>query len=73
MSLALVIGATGRPGGATVTGVPTRLVPLPIEERLFEWFAESGHQADPARLRADFPGLLTFRDWRGGRARRAIA
>ncbi|MFF4415733.1 NmrA/HSCARG family protein [Streptosporangium sp. NPDC001559] len=52
-----------------VTGVPTRLVPLPIEERLFEWFAESGYQADLAKLRKDFPGLLTFQDWLSGQVR----
>ncbi|GAA3465554.1 NmrA/HSCARG family protein [Nonomuraea roseola] len=52
-----------------VTGVPTRLLPLPIEERLFEWFAESGYQADLAELRDHFPGLLTFQDWLGGQVR----
>jgi uncharacterized protein YbjT (DUF2867 family) len=46
-----------------VTGVPTRFVPLPIEERMFEWFAESGYQADLADLHDHFPGLLTFEDW----------
>lgn len=48
-----------------VTGVPTRLEPLPIEERLFEWFADSGYQADLVKLREDFAGLLTFQDWLG--------
>ncbi|MBA8957556.1 uncharacterized protein YbjT (DUF2867 family) [Actinomadura namibiensis] len=43
-----------------VTGVPTRLVPLPIEERMFEWFAEDGYRADLGALRGRFPGLLTF-------------
>ncbi|WP_017596035.1 NmrA/HSCARG family protein [Nocardiopsis potens] len=43
-----------------VTGVPTRLVPLPIEERMFEWFAEDGYRADLPALRERFPGLLTF-------------
>ncbi|WP_268959548.1 NmrA family NAD(P)-binding protein [Nonomuraea antri] len=52
-----------------VTGVPTRLVPLPVEERLFEWFAESGYQADLAGLRERFPGLLTFHDWLAQRVR----
>ncbi|MDF5756883.1 NmrA/HSCARG family protein [Spongiactinospora sp. TRM90649] len=52
-----------------VTGVPTRLVPLPLKERLFEWFAESGYHADLAKLRKDFPGLLTFQDWLGEQVR----
>lgn len=43
-----------------VTGVPTRLVPLPIEERMFEWFAQDGYRADLSTLGKRFPGLLTF-------------
>ncbi|MEU6740841.1 NmrA family NAD(P)-binding protein [Streptosporangium sandarakinum] len=53
-----------------ITGVPTRLVPLPVEGRMFEWFAESGYQADLAELRDRFPGLLTFQDRLGGQVRR---
>ncbi|WP_461012762.1 NmrA family NAD(P)-binding protein [Streptosporangium sandarakinum] len=49
-----------------LTGVPTHLVPLPVEGRMFEWFAESGYQADLAELRDHFPGLLTFQNWLGG-------
>ncbi|MEL7977039.1 NmrA/HSCARG family protein [Isoptericola sp. F-RaC21] len=43
-----------------VTGIPTRLVATPIEERMYEWFAEDGYQADIAALRADFPWLQRF-------------
>ncbi|WEV26647.1 NmrA/HSCARG family protein [Streptomyces sp. 71268] len=43
-----------------VTGTPTRLVPLPIEERMFAWFAEDGYRADIPSLRELQPGLLTF-------------
>jgi uncharacterized protein YbjT (DUF2867 family) len=43
-----------------VTGVPTRFEAEPIEERMFEWFAESGYQADIASLRARHPGLIRF-------------
>ncbi|WP_409495645.1 NmrA/HSCARG family protein [Amycolatopsis sp. cmx-11-12] len=46
-----------------VTRVPTRFVPKPIEERMFEWFAESGYQADVAGLRARHPGLTRFGDF----------
>ncbi|MGI5171362.1 NmrA/HSCARG family protein [Spirillospora sp. CA-253888] len=45
------------------SGVPTRLIPLPIEERMFEWFAEEGYEADLAALRERFPGLLTFEEF----------
>ncbi|MEU9837909.1 NmrA/HSCARG family protein [Actinomadura sp. NPDC048032] len=43
-----------------VTGTPTRFEPLPIEERMFQWFAEAGYQADIPALRQQHPGLLTF-------------
>ncbi|MFF5719504.1 NmrA/HSCARG family protein [Streptomyces buecherae] len=43
-----------------VTGTPTRLVPLPIEERMFAWFAEEGYRADIPSLRELQPELLTF-------------
>ncbi|MFB4300999.1 NmrA/HSCARG family protein [Actinomadura sp. NTSP31] len=43
-----------------VTGVPTRLAPKPIDERMFEWFAEDGYQADIPALRDDFPWLQRF-------------
>ncbi|MEU2269595.1 NmrA/HSCARG family protein [Streptomyces olindensis] len=43
-----------------VTGVPTRFEPQPIEDRMFEWFAEDGYQADIPALRKVHPGLLTF-------------
>ncbi|MGW7411782.1 NmrA/HSCARG family protein [Streptomyces sp. NPDC054863] len=43
-----------------VTDVPTRLVPQPIQDRMFEWFAESGYQADLDALRSDFPWLQRF-------------
>ncbi|AZM50511.1 NmrA-like family domain-containing protein 1 [Streptomyces sp. WAC 06738] len=42
------------------TGVPTRLDPQPREERMYQWFAESGYQADLDALRADFPWLQRF-------------
>ncbi|WP_067824983.1 NmrA/HSCARG family protein [Actinomadura kijaniata] len=54
-----------------VTGVPTRLVPLPIEERMFEWFAEDGYRADLGALRGRFPGLLTFEEFLTRRLGRA--
>ncbi|MEV4671347.1 MULTISPECIES: NmrA/HSCARG family protein [Actinomadura] len=43
-----------------VTGVPTRLAPKPIEERMYQWFAEDGYQADIPTLRTDFPWLQRF-------------
>ncbi|UUU30227.1 NmrA/HSCARG family protein [Streptomyces sp. CA-210063] len=43
-----------------VTGTPTRFEATPIEERMFEWFAEEGYQADIPALRKLHPGLLTF-------------
>ncbi|MFD4996110.1 NmrA/HSCARG family protein [Streptomyces buecherae] len=46
-----------------VTGTPTRLAPLPIEERMFAWFAEEGYRADIPSLRALQPELLTFEEF----------
>ncbi|MEU0588366.1 NmrA/HSCARG family protein [Streptomyces sp. NPDC006132] len=46
-----------------VTGVPTRFEPKPIEDRMFEWFAEDGYQADIPALRKVHPGLLTFEEF----------
>lgn len=46
-----------------VTGVPTRLDVQPIEERMFEWFAEEGYQADIPSLCAVHPGLMTFEEF----------
>ncbi|MFI6093877.1 NmrA/HSCARG family protein [Streptomyces sp. NPDC051218] len=46
-----------------VTGVPTRLDVLPIEERMFEWFAEEGYQADIPALRGLHPELMTFEEF----------
>ncbi|MGW9422264.1 NmrA/HSCARG family protein [Streptomyces koyangensis] len=43
-----------------VTGTPTRLDPVPVEDRMFAWFAEEGYQADLPALRARRPDLLTF-------------
>lgn len=43
-----------------VTGTPTRLDPVPVEDRMFAWFAEEGYQADLLALRARRPDLLTF-------------
>ncbi|MFF2539278.1 NmrA/HSCARG family protein [Streptomyces cyaneofuscatus] len=43
-----------------ITGTPSRLEAMPIEERMFEWFAEEGYQADIPALRELHPGLLTF-------------
>lgn len=43
-----------------ITGTPSRLEATPIEERMFEWFAEEGYQADIPALRELHPGLLTF-------------
>ncbi|MFI6515272.1 NmrA/HSCARG family protein [Spirillospora sp. NPDC050679] len=54
-----------------VSGVPTRLVPLPIEERMFEWFAEDGYRADLPALHKRFPGLLTFEEFLTRRLARA--
>jgi uncharacterized protein YbjT (DUF2867 family) len=46
-----------------VTGVPTRFEALPIEERMFEWFAEEGYEADIPALRRLHPGLMTFEEF----------
>lgn len=46
-----------------VTGVRTRFAGLPIEERMFQWFAESGYQADIETLRRQHPRLLTFEEF----------
>ncbi|MFC4114087.1 NmrA/HSCARG family protein [Nonomuraea zeae] len=43
-----------------VTGTPTRFEALPIDERMFEWFAEEGYRADVQALRRQHPELLTF-------------
>ncbi|MEU8146862.1 NmrA/HSCARG family protein [Nonomuraea sp. NPDC048901] len=43
-----------------VTGTPTRFEALPIDERMFEWFAEEGYRADIVALRRRHPELLTF-------------
>lgn len=43
-----------------VTGVPTRLEALPIQERMFQWFAEAGYQADIPALRRHRPRMLTL-------------
>ncbi|MGW0484130.1 NmrA/HSCARG family protein [Nonomuraea sp. NPDC003214] len=43
-----------------VTGTPTRFEALPIDERMFEWFAEEGYRADISDLRRRHPELLTF-------------
>ncbi|NUS05104.1 MAG: NmrA family NAD(P)-binding protein, partial [Nonomuraea sp.] len=46
---------------ARVTGTPTRFEQTPpAGERMYEWFLESGYQADVAALRARHPGLSTF-------------
>jgi uncharacterized protein YbjT (DUF2867 family) len=46
-----------------VTGIPTRFEALPIEERMFEWFAEEGYQADIPALRRLHPALMSFEDF----------
>ncbi|MGW0231358.1 NmrA/HSCARG family protein [Actinopolymorpha singaporensis] len=46
-----------------VTGVPTRYHAAPITSRMYEWFAESGYQADIAALRERHPDMLTFTDF----------
>ncbi|MET7509541.1 NmrA/HSCARG family protein [Streptomyces albidoflavus] len=43
-----------------VTGTPSRLDPQPIDDRMFEWFAEDGYQADIPHLRRRHPGLMTL-------------
>lgn len=46
-----------------VSGTPTRLEALPVEERMFEWFAEEGYQADIAALRKRHSGLQTLAEF----------
>ncbi|MEV1079322.1 NmrA/HSCARG family protein [Streptomyces sp. NPDC050211] len=46
-----------------VTGTPTRFEALPIEERMFEWFAEEGYEADIPTLRRLHPALMSFEDF----------
>jgi NADPH:quinone reductase-like Zn-dependent oxidoreductase/nucleoside-diphosphate-sugar epimerase len=44
-----------------VTDVPTRFEPQPAGgERMYEWFQESGYQADLESLRKEHPGLTTL-------------
>nr|WP_232328351.1 NmrA/HSCARG family protein [Kibdelosporangium sp. MJ126-NF4] len=43
-----------------ITGIQTRFDPQPIEERMFEWFVESGYQADIPALRKQHSKLLTL-------------
>jgi uncharacterized protein YbjT (DUF2867 family) len=59
-----------------VTGVRSRFEEQPLEElraygeegvRMFEWFNESGYQADIPALRASHPGLRTLAAWLGER------
>ncbi|GAA2069478.1 NmrA/HSCARG family protein [Streptomyces albiaxialis] len=52
-----------------VTGVPTRFEALPIEERMFEWFAEEGYQADIPVLRRLHPALMSLEDFLSRRLR----
>jgi uncharacterized protein YbjT (DUF2867 family) len=52
---------------AKITGIPTRFQPEPIEERMFEWFAESGYQADIDTLRKQHPKLLTLEEFLSAR------
>nr|BBH88121.1 NmrA family transcriptional regulator [Thermosporothrix sp. COM3] len=47
-----------------ITGKPTRFVELPSGgERMYEWFNESGFQADIASLRKIYPSLMTLEAW----------
>ncbi|MFG3442319.1 NmrA family NAD(P)-binding protein [Nonomuraea sp. NPDC047897] len=44
-----------------VTGTPSRFEPQPTGgERMYEWFRESGYQADLDTLRKEHPALLSF-------------
>lgn len=52
-----------------VTGVPTRFEALPIEDRMFEWFAEEGYEADIPALRRVHPALMSFEDFLSRRLR----
>ncbi|WP_432082081.1 NmrA/HSCARG family protein [Streptomyces sp. WAC 04229] len=56
-----------------VTGVPTRLEALPIEERMFEWFAEEGYQADIPALRRLHPALMPFEGFLSRQLRTAVS
>ncbi|MFI0464814.1 NmrA/HSCARG family protein [Saccharopolyspora sp. 5N102] len=48
-----------------VTGTPTRYEPAPFEgrNRMFEWFEESGYQADIPSLRQQHPSLQTLEEF----------
>ncbi|MDA3631222.1 NmrA/HSCARG family protein [Saccharopolyspora sp. WRP15-2] len=48
-----------------VTGVPTRFEPGPLEgrDRMYEWFDESGYQADILALRRLHPALQTLEEY----------
>ncbi len=52
-----------------VTATPTRFEALPINERMFEWFAEEGYQADIPALRRQHSELLTFEQFLSQRLR----
>ncbi|CAM5547228.1 MULTISPECIES: NmrA/HSCARG family protein [Streptomyces] len=54
-----------------VTGTPTRFEAQPIEERMFEWFAEAGYRADIPALRGLHPALMTFEEFLSRRLRAA--
>ncbi|MDI3389881.1 NmrA/HSCARG family protein [Streptomyces sp. B-S-A8] len=54
-----------------LTNTPTRLEPQPIEDRMFEWFAEEGYQADIPALRRQHPGLLTLEQFLSRRLKSA--
>lgn len=56
-----------------VTGVPTRFEALPIEERMFEWFAEEGYEADILALRRLHPALMSFEDFLARRLRTTVS
>ncbi len=56
-----------------VTGHPTRFKPLPITERMFEWFAESGYQADIDTLRGQHPRMLSVEEFLTARLAHADA
>jgi hypothetical protein len=46
-----------------ITGIRTRFETLPIKGRMFEWFAESGYQADIDALRHQHPAMLTVEEF----------
>ncbi|MFI7005361.1 NmrA/HSCARG family protein [Streptomyces sp. NPDC050145] len=56
-----------------VTGVTTRFEARPIEERMFEWFAEEGYQADIPALRRVHPGLMSLERFLTRRLQSAIS